>query len=55
MGKVIFWIVVIFLVLFALRMYNVAKSRKRPANRTASPIRYKPSSSNAPRVSASLR
>ena len=29
MGKIIFWIVVVFLVLFALRMYNVAKSRPR--------------------------
>ncbi len=29
MGKIIFWIVVVFLVLFALRMYNVAKARPR--------------------------
>ncbi len=31
MGKIIFWIVVIFGVLFALRMYNVAKARARRA------------------------
>lgn len=29
MGKLIFWIVVGFLVLLALRMYNVAKGRAR--------------------------
>jgi len=29
MGKIIFWIVVIFVVLFALRMFNVAKQRAR--------------------------
>ena len=37
MSKIIFWIVVIFVVLFALRMYNVAKSRKRRADGTPSP------------------
>ncbi len=29
MGKVIFWIVVVFVVLFGLRLWNVAKSRAR--------------------------
>ena len=29
MGKIIFWLVVIFVGLFALRMYNVAKARRR--------------------------
>ena len=29
MGKVIFWIVLIFGVLFALRLYNAAKARRR--------------------------
>ena len=29
MGKIIFWIVVVFLILFALRLYNVAKARSR--------------------------
>jgi len=29
MGKVIFWLVVFFVVLFVLRMINVANSRKR--------------------------
>ena len=29
MGKIIFWIVVVFAILFALRMYNVAKARRR--------------------------
>jgi hypothetical protein len=29
MGKIIFWIVVVFAVLFALRMWNVAKARSR--------------------------
>ena len=28
MGKIIFWLVVIFVALFALRMYNVAKIRR---------------------------
>ena len=28
MGKVIFWLVVVFVALFALRIYNVAKMRK---------------------------
>ena len=31
MGKIIFWIVVVFVVLFALRMINVAKRRARDA------------------------
>ena len=29
MGKIIFWIVIAFAVLFALRMVNVAKARAR--------------------------
>jgi hypothetical protein len=29
MGKMIFWLVVFFVVLFALRLINVAKSRSR--------------------------
>jgi len=37
MGKIIFWIVVFFLVLFALRMYNVAKASRRRGARKASP------------------
>jgi uncharacterized protein len=28
-GKVIFWIVIIFVVLFCLRMYNVGQQKKR--------------------------
>jgi len=36
MGKIIFWIVVVFLVLFALRMYNVAKANRRRAGRKPS-------------------
>jgi len=31
MGKVIFWIVVVFLILFVLRLYNAAKAQKRAA------------------------
>jgi len=37
MGKIIFWLVVIFVGLFALRMYNVAKARRarrKPGART---------------------
>jgi hypothetical protein len=29
MGKIIFWIVVVFALLFALRLYNASKSRSR--------------------------
>ena len=36
MGKVIFWMVVVFAVLFCLRMYNVAQQKKR-ARRDAPP------------------
>ena len=28
MGKIVFWLVVVFVALFALRMYNVAKARR---------------------------
>jgi hypothetical protein len=31
MSKVIFWIVVVFVILFALRMWNAAKARGRAA------------------------
>ena len=39
MGKVIFWIVLIFAVLFGLRLYNAAKARRRanPAPKDAAP------------------
>jgi len=37
MGKIIFWIVVVFVVLFALRMVNVAKQRARRAKDSAKP------------------
>jgi uncharacterized protein len=39
MGKVIFWIVLVFVVLFGLRLYNVAKARRRadPTARAAPP------------------
>jgi hypothetical protein len=39
MGKLIFWIVVIFAVLFALRMWNVAqaKARSRAAKKPSEP------------------
>ena len=36
MGKVIFWIVVVFAVLFVLRLVNVAKAKKRRAASTSS-------------------
>ena len=29
MGKIIFWIVLVFVVMFALRLYNTAKLRQR--------------------------
>ncbi|MBK9114298.1 MAG: hypothetical protein IPM22_01310 [Betaproteobacteria bacterium] len=31
MGKIVFWIVVVFVVLFALRLWNSAKARRREA------------------------
>ena len=31
MGKVVFWIVVFFVILFALRLLNVAKAKRRQA------------------------
>ena len=34
MGKIVFWIVVIFLMLFVVRLYNAAKARKRAAKRS---------------------
>lgn len=47
MGKVIFWMVVVFAVLFCLRMYNVAQQKKRE-RRDAPP----PPSSDASKASA---
>ena len=35
MGKIIVWIIVIFVILFALRMWNAAKARNRAAPRKA--------------------
>ena len=29
MGKIVFWIVVVFVLLFALRLWNAAKARRR--------------------------
>ncbi|MCC7325377.1 MAG: hypothetical protein IT521_01045 [Burkholderiales bacterium] len=29
MGKIVFWVVVVFVLLFALRMWNLAKARSR--------------------------
>jgi hypothetical protein len=38
MGKIVFWIVVFFVVLFALRLLNVAKTKaRRDANRRERP------------------
>jgi hypothetical protein len=38
LGKIIFWLVVVFVVLFALRLYNVAKARRgRPNPRADTP------------------
>ncbi len=38
MSKIIFWIVVVFVLLFAWRMWNVAKARARDArSKTVSP------------------
>ena len=38
MGKIIFWLVIVFVALFALRMYNVATARgKRPKARSDAP------------------
>jgi uncharacterized protein len=36
-GKVIFWMVIVFLVLFCLRMYNVAQQKKRERRAAPSP------------------
>jgi hypothetical protein len=35
MGKVIFWIVIVFVIMFALRLLNVAKARSRQESRKA--------------------
>jgi hypothetical protein len=32
MGKILFWVVVVFVVLFALRLVNIGKSRARNAS-----------------------
>ena len=37
MGKIIFWIIVVFAVLFALRMWNVAQARSRAAKKRPEP------------------
>ena len=37
MGKLIFWLVVVFAVLFVLRMVNVAKAARRRATRRRTP------------------
>jgi uncharacterized protein len=37
MGKIVVWIVVVFAVLFALRLYNGAKGRARAAARARKP------------------
>lgn len=37
MGKIVFWIVIFFVLLFALRMINVAKLRARRARDAARP------------------
>ena len=37
MGKVIFWIVVVFAVLFALRLYNAAQAKKRARRQCGAP------------------
>jgi len=36
-AKLIFWIVVVFVGLFALRLYNAAKARKRAARQSKAP------------------
>lgn len=46
MSKVIFWIVVVFVALLALRLYSVRQLRKRKSTRTAR---------DAPRVGAMVR
>jgi hypothetical protein len=33
MGKILLWIVVVFVILFAVRLYNVAKARSRRPRR----------------------
>ena len=35
MGKVVFWIVVVFAVLFGLRLYNAAQSKRKARERDA--------------------
>ena len=37
MGKIIVWIVVVFVALFALRLYNAAKGRARAAAKARQP------------------
>ncbi len=37
MGKIVLWIVVVFAILFALRLYNVAKARSRARSKAAGP------------------
>ena len=37
MGKIIFWIVVVFAILFGLRLWNAAQARSRAAKKRADP------------------
>lgn len=37
MGKIIFWIVVFFLILLGLRLYSLAKSKRRDETSRAAP------------------
>jgi hypothetical protein len=37
MGKIVFWLVVVFVVLFALRLLNGAKARARDARKAKGP------------------
>jgi hypothetical protein len=42
MGKIVFWIVVFFVVLFALRLVNLAKAKARDQARRAPPKNLAP-------------
>ena len=42
MGKIIFWIVVVFVVLFVLRLVNIAKSRRAEGGRERAADERKP-------------
>ena len=47
MGKIVFWLVVVFVVLFALRLLNASKRKARDARARAAP--------GAPAASAMVR